>query len=220
MDILRIVDAGRKHWRLLVVGAVLGVALAALGFRYVDGADGPSIEPRAGARYQARTRLLISEPGADLTRARTDPALVDPFGKTVNMAPTYAYLASSDEVLRRAEHRLGRVKEKVSSRALRDAPVIEVTITGSEADHTLRVASVLAASFRDYIEEQQLNADVPPKERIQLRVLSAPKEAKRLRSGAVELAAVSFMAPFLACLGFALAIENARRLRDEGDGAA
>jgi capsular polysaccharide biosynthesis protein len=213
MDVLQVVQAARKHWGLILIGVIIGVLLSFVStFHWVQGNEGPGrMQLRSRALYTARMQLLIAEPHWDIGRYGTP--MPDGFNKTVYMAPTYAWLLTSDQVVKISEGEVGRIRERVSAKAEKDSPIIWLNVTGYSAERSVQVAQSLAASFSQYLKQQQDVRNVPENERIAIQVVAAPKTPKPQRSGAMQLAALTLVSPTILFLGLAVTIENGRRRR-------
>jgi len=214
VDLLGVFEAARRHWMLILAGVVVGVLLAiAVMFRVSETADGRSrLVARTQGVYETRMRLMIDDPNLGL--GRVDGAgLTDTFGKTIYLAPTYAFLMTSDEVLSRVEDRVGRLRESVDAKAQKDSPIITVTVRGTSPQRVVAVAKGVAAEFAQYLDEQQRARRVPDDARTDVVVLTAPRQPGTSASGAVQYAALVLLSPAVLCLGAAIAIESVRRAK-------
>lgn len=216
MDFLQIIAAGRRHWLLMTVGTALGVLLAlGAAFTLADTPVGKRLEPRTAVRYQTKTRLLITEPNLDVARMSPNEVWPNGYTKTVAMAPTYALLIMGDEVRRGAEERIGPLGVKLSSTSHKETPVVELTVTGSDAERTTQAARAVVSAFIDHMATQQDAHNVPEGERVKVEVLSAPASPTRSSSGVLQVGALAFLAPLLGFLALAASLDRSREHRPD-----
>lgn len=215
MDILSIMEAGRRHWLLLTIGAVLGVLLAVLSAYKVawTPGEGPRIAARTSPNYQTTTRLLITEPNLDVARMSPQQEWPSGYTKTVTMAPTYALLVLGDDIRRSAENRIGALNVALTADAVSDTPIIELTATGRDSKRVTEAARAVTEAFIAQLEDQQDERKVPQQERVGIRVLAAPSAPRQSNSNALEIAALFFLTPVLGSLAVAVSLERARERR-------
>lgn len=214
MDIHKVVKAARRQWGVVLMGVLIGIVLIAATTLQVTGSSGDRhLAPRTKDVFEARTRLLITEPNLGVARMDQNQGWPDNFTKTVAMAPTYAYLLVSDAVKEGAAAETGPLRETIKAKAIDNTPVIELTVKGTDAERTTAVSRALSASLVAYLKAEQDRGKVPAQERVHVEVLSAAQTPGRASSSMVEVGALAFMTPLLISLGLAVSIENSRERR-------
>lgn len=214
MDFLQIIAAGRRHWLLMTVGTVAGVVLALIAaFTFTDTDAGIRLKPRTTVRYQTKARLLITEPNLDVARMSPNEVWPNGYTKTVSMAPTYALLIMGDEVRKSAEEHIGPLGVKLSSTSHKETPVVELTVTGPDAQRTTEAAGAVVGAFIDHLSKQQDLHNVPQDERVKVEVLSAPGAPTQSSSGVLQVGALAFLAPILGFLALAASLDRSRDKR-------
>jgi hypothetical protein len=165
--------------------------------------------------------VLIDQPGFGMGRSGRFDITEN---KPTNLAPTYAYLALSDEVMRRASTTLGRPIDRqgvaIQAEAVQASPVFVVTVDGKDPAEIEKVAGAVAAAVESYVKEQQTANRIPRSERLTVAAFGAPSHAEALTSRDTEVAAVLFLIPLFLATGLALVAENVSRNRSAGAGEA
>jgi hypothetical protein len=222
MDLLKVATALWARKRLLAAGLVTALVLVGLGAYKVRLNVGPGaksdvpfvqIEPRSFTTYETVLNLVVDVPGFGL--GRTDVVVEN----GAQLAPTYAYLAGSDSVIRAVERRTGPLRAEISSRPVEDSPVFQLVVDGDDARYIRRVASATADAFIAELVSYQTHNDVPEKKRIIVRTLGAPSRPVVLQSRKYEILGILFLAPLIAAAGLALLLENAAASVREGSAA-
>jgi capsular polysaccharide biosynthesis protein len=205
MDLKRTLDVVWKHRVIVLIGIVIGGALAFLSLFAVDvgrNAADMSIARRSHTTYKATTSLLIDTPGFGAGRA--DVAM----DKPAVMAPTFAYMAMGDEVLARVKKELGGdIKATVTAGEVPRSPVLQIVVEGDDAGYVAKVADTVAAALVEYVTDQQEANEVPVSERLRISVLGAPPP-ETVMSRDAEIAGLFLVIPVLVAVGIAFAVEN------------
>ncbi len=203
-----------RHKGLLLASLVIGVVLALLTLVTVvsvPSSAGPAgrlrLERRSLSTYTQTVAVLIDTPGFGLGRADVSMA------KPTQMAPTFAYLAGSQEVVRRVEKTTGSLKDKVTITAIpvQDSPLVQIVVEGKDQDLVAKTATALGAAVSDYVREQQAANDVASTDRLVLQPLGSPSPPVEVQSRALETAAILFLLPLLASVSLALILDNFQR---------
>lgn len=213
MDILKVFETGRKHWVLLLFGGFIGAILAfSTTFHFVRTPENSRhLEFRSEVVYETKMSLMIAEPHWDIGRSAA--AYPDGFNKASWVAPTYAQLMTSDKVKRIAEDAIGPLRARVSAKSNKDTPILTLTVQGSDSDRTAEVARAMADAFIVYMTNQQEERDVPQSDRMEIEVLAGPQTPAPRPSGVLQQATLALLAPIVAFLGIAIAVDNARSRR-------
>lgn len=206
MDVLKLVQIARKHWMLMTIGAVLGVALAlSVLFRFDPSAPpAERLTQKSYTVYQLDMQLAVMDPGFAMGRAGNDSNRPDTFPKTIQLAETYANLLVSDAVRAAADKSAGRFSGEILSERVQDSPIIQVTMKGNDPKQAQRYGVALAAALEKFLAVQQEQQGVPSKDRMSIQVLSAPSAPKPVQSRQWEMGLVAFLAPLVAAYGVAM----------------
>ncbi len=171
----------RRHWRLVVPGVLLAVALAFLSVVRVS-LDG--IAYRQPAVLQSQSLLLLTQSGfpygqtTGSGRAGARRKVLASFRLSA-LTELYAQMASSDEV-RRMMRRAGAPKtwkivgEPILPRKAGNVlPIIGLYGQAYSAKDAERAAAYGRRAFIKYVKKQQDDAAIPAAERIRIQLLSA-----------------------------------------------
>src|SRR3954452_7600579 len=188
-----------KRWRrMLVVGVVLGIAIAVLvTFRVGPG----GLEWRADPTYTTSSRTFITQPGFPWGRAtlgnsnpgqpvpqdvqKNAPSNLRTFADPARfseLAVVYSYLASSDQIRNLVVPRPGpdqgiRVATIPNPATNEPLPLLEIVTTSSSAAGARRLNMSVIAALRGYLRSNVLANQIPPDQRVQLQVLNPPRTA-------------------------------------------
>jgi capsular polysaccharide biosynthesis protein len=197
----------RQKW-ILLAGVVAGVVLAYLALYEVTYAHGGlQAEARSYSKYSATAALVVDAPG--FGSVRTDV----PMDKSIQMAPTFAYLATTQNVLARVEQMTGGPlanRVKITAEAVQDSPIVTVSVEGDDPALVARVAASIPQAFSDYVSKYQTANGVAGDVRLVLRPLGSYGPPTKVQSRTVEIAAVLFLLPLLTAAGLAILIDNAQ----------
>jgi hypothetical protein len=165
------------------------------------------LERRRFSTYQTQVSFLIDVPGFGV--GRTDI----PMNKPAEMAPTFAYLATSDAVKREVVRSIGRFKEVVAAGAVENSPIFQVVVEGNDPERVAEVAKTYTSEIIKYITQQQNTNNIPNASRLKVRALGRPSTPKKTASRDVEIAALLFLGPILLAALLSLSLESLSRQR-------
>jgi hypothetical protein len=200
MDVLRILTVIRRHWFVMSLAVIIGV-LAVGAVRFQFDRTTRKVEARDLTKYTGVMQLVVIDPKFSAGRTVAPAPDADQFDKTVTLAATYAELASSDAVKSFVPSASGR-GVGVQSEAVQDAPIVDVTLTGTSASQLDAYGPALARAFDTYLHQQQEAAGVPLDQRMYVRML-APPDVTAADSRGWEMGVLAFLTPVL--LGFGVA---------------
>ena len=205
MDLSAVLATVRKHKWLFAIAMVAGVALGVLALFQLSITNQRHliITPRRTGTYSTSVSLLIEDSNYGLGRTTEEG-----IARGAQLAPTYAYLATSEPVLRLVRSRVGNIREAVVGSAVRDSPVVRIAVEGSDPDRVPVVAAAAGEGLRAYIRQYQIENSIPDYERVSLRILGKPEELQVVTSRGTEIAAILFLAPFLVAFLIAATLEN------------
>jgi len=216
---------GRVLWRfrwLVAVGLVLAVLLAVLS---VGKITSHGIAYRKPAVYQSTTTLLLTQNGFPWGRT-TFPG-TSPLGVSSKYAdPTrfssltdlYSQFANSDEVrvlMRRAGAPPTWSVEATPVAATISTGILPVISLAGRADtpaNAVRATQVGRAAFLKYVTQQQVLADIPQSQRIDIQTLQVATPPSIVTPHKKTLPIVVFLAVLSAAIGLAFVLENLRPL--------
>jgi hypothetical protein len=213
MDLLRVFRVARRHWVITMIGVLLGVFCALLvSFKFAVAGGRMRVEKRSATTYKTELQLLITEPGYGMGSAGLlEYSLPNAFGKTREMAPVYAQLVLSDAVLRAASLKIGSpVEELVEAEAIEDTPIVQVTLTGTDARRLTALALALGQSLKEYLAKNQDFYGVPPGDRLSVSILASPKDPVPEKSREWEFALLALLVPTGTSVGIGLILERGR----------
>jgi capsular polysaccharide biosynthesis protein len=138
-----------------------------------------------------------------------------PIEKPIVLAPTYAYFATDDTVMRALEKKYGKpLNAKIAAFPVNNSPVVQLTVEGSDPNYITKVAATAQQAFIAELESYQKTNNIPEESRIVVRPLGPASEPELVVSRQYEILAVLFMLPVIAFIGLALLVDNAKRKRE------
>jgi hypothetical protein len=218
-------DVLRRYRLLVVAGLAASLALAILSYIRVS----PSgVAYRSPEIWSNSSTLILSQPGFPEWRSQLD--VVSPTDRLAGLADVYAAFATSDAVGRELRRRgfgdvfaddgkTGKVTATAVPSTINSAatPLLQVSASGDTPAAATRLTRAATATLLDVVTARQRAADIPPSERITLRVVK--------ESGEPVLIVPRSKTPFIIILlgGLTLTVaaafirDNARRsAREEG----
>ena len=205
------VDVVRRHWKLLLVGLVLTVALAWGAFVAV----GPS--------YQATTEMILLVPHGNTTPGRTADVLPTgnpylSFGGTLNVTGTVIAKAlmgnqGATEVSARGGSASYSVEPPVG-----DAPVLTITATSADPAASLRTAAIVRTLLTRELDRQQRVAGAPQDSWITMAPLEVADHATPQKKSQVRALAAILVLGTAGSVGmcfFAESLAQRRRGRQQ-----
>jgi hypothetical protein len=215
----------RVFWRfraLLVVGLVAAIALSVLSYASVHFRHGSlQLTPRKAIVWTAEARVLITTAGfpwgtaaQEYTPTQGGPSAVGDPTRLANLGMLYAELAGSDTVRHLAiGHRklTGKVTSQVEFTPTGAVlPVVDISSQTNSAPDAILLANRAVSAFQSWVSHQEQTADISPKSRVVVQVLTRPDKPTILVPRKKTLPIVVFLAVMLAFLGMTLVLENLR----------
>ena len=217
-------DVLRRHRLLVGAGLAATLALAILSYIRVS-PDG--VAYRSPQIWSNTSTLILSQPGFPEWRSQLQN--VSPTDRLAGLADVYAAFATSDAVGRELRRRgfgdvfaddgeAGKVTAAAVPSSINSAatPLLQVSASGETPAAATRLTKAATSTLIDVVSARQQAADIPPSERITLRVVK--------QSGEPELIVPRSKTPFIILLlgGLTLTItaafirDNAQRPPREG----
>jgi hypothetical protein len=212
MDLRQIGAAIVAHKRVAVVGVVAAICLALLAHVRVDPFGDPKLSYRKPTVWGSKITLQLTQTGFPEGQVQDPGARRD---SLIGLSPLYARLANTDPVKARMR-RLGPVYGGVRVEPLVDEnrsslPLVRITsFAFSEARVAIR-AQRQATAFIGYIAQQQALNNVPPRNRVILRVVSGPTPPEVVVPRKKTLPITVFLAMLVITGGVILTLENMRK---------
>ena len=206
----------RRHWRLVVPGVLLAVALASLSMVRVS-FDG--IAYRQPEVWQSKSLLLLTQPGFPwgrvLPSTAAGPAAVGA-GRLQSLTELYAQLANSDEVKRMmvkdgAPKTWKIVADPIQQRDSGSVlPVVALSGQAFSAKDAVAAAAYGRRAFIRYLSSQQEEAAIPAAQRVQIQLLNASSTPRPvvIKAHSKTLPLMVLLAVLSATLGLAFILEN------------
>lgn len=218
MDFLNLLAVVRRRPLLVAAGVAAGILLVILTRYAVETSAGEGIrlKERSFANYTVESQLIVvdSRFGMGRTASLSTTAGPDMFNKTIDLAPTYANLLSSGFAVAAAEKVVGPIDAEVQAEGVRDAPIIRLSVTGTDSDRMIKFSSALSDAVKDYLVTEQRARGIEETERVEVQVLSPPT-ISTVQSREWELLLLAFLTPIL--VAYALAVLQDRASLAGGD---
>jgi hypothetical protein len=236
----------RVLWRfrvLVVVGYALALLLAFLSYARPSFDGGrPGIAYRQHESWQTQAVILVTQARFPEGRSTQEYEPADPSkglpavpigdpGRLSNLALLYSQFANSDPV-HKLIRRQGPVEGSIVAGpyAPPDAPpgtvlpLIGITATSDTPTRAVDLARRGARAFMEFIQKQQIAADIPVEDRVVLQVLREPENPSLVAGRKKTLPVMVFLVVMIAALGLAFILENMRprirQVEEEGPPAA
>lgn len=201
-----------RHRRALLASSLIAIFLAVLAYYRVD-VDGvvPKLTPRKAEVWQSEAQVILTEGGfAAGSRAQFPNA-----GRFSGLSTLYARLAESDEVLAliETEEKLPGLFQAapITDNVAGPLPIVALLGKGDTASAAEITLSRGMKGFFKYVGQKQVEADIPPRQRIRLEVLNAPDSATLIQPRKKTLPVVVFLAVMIAAIAIIFTLENAAR---------
>jgi hypothetical protein len=217
MDLRLLVHAAWKQKWIVLIAVVAGLLLAFMTLyridvvREGDGRSRLAVAERSYTVYESQVQLMLFDPLFGVSRAGQDSERPDSFRRTVELAPTYAYLAVGEAVRAALEASVGLSGTSLSCQSVEKSPLLVVNVTGSDEAGVVRVASSVGSTFQEYLRAQQDTYGVPVFDRMAVRQVAEPTPLSSVVSRNIEIAAVALLAPLLIVLAVIYTREGLRR---------
>ncbi len=205
MDLRMALRVLLRHKWIMLIGLVAGIALAVLSLYSINVRDSRvEFTRRSTAVYTATVPVLVDLPGFGL--GRTDV----PMDKPARMAPTFAYLVTSQDVLERVTKEIGPIpkEDKVTAVEVEDSPLFQVIVEGNDPKRVSIEAMAFAKAVTDYVVDRQESSGVLEGSRLVLSPLGNSAPPVEVQSRDVEIAAILLMLPIMTAGGIAFVLEN------------
>ncbi len=225
MDLQLFFSTVLKHRRVIVLGLFLGLIVLALAsysvaFDFQSIYQWPfTVTPRSTGYYETSIDLAIDSPNFGMGSAGISPKSWQAFGRSIELAPTYAYIISSDFMRKRVGARIGKLsnEEQITSENVEKTPIFAVKVEGPDRQRTRRIATVAVDELRAYISDEQESERTPNTDRAIIREIGPPANPKPSQSFYPIKLSLAFLSPVLLAIIMAFVIENVERPADFGD---
>lgn len=219
VDLGRIISVLWKRKTLIFAGMVLGIMFSFLSVYKVDISFNDqepflSYEPRVKTVYTTKTQLVLDGPNFGL--GRISQPRDNEFEKThdlSDLAAVYSYLIVSDQMKEKIIPELNAVNGEVQAEAVKDLPIVEVSVTGTSVDGVKDIAMKVSNYFIGYVTDEQAKNNIPPDQRTVIRLISKPSDPEPIESRASEIAFIVFLMPVFGAAFAAFALDNIERRR-------
>jgi hypothetical protein len=223
VDLDRLVQSILRHRLVAVAGFGAAVVLAFLSYMSVNPFRSPMLEHRKEAFWASAVTLQVTQAGFPEGRT-TVPTSADP-GRLVGLAQLYTSLVNTDPVRKKMPRPIyGSLSTEQLLTPQQDAlPLLKLTAVSRSGAKSVRRARTQAAAFASFILANQARSKVPPKQRVELHVVSGPTKPRVVSPPSKTLPVLVFLSMLTATLALVLVLENRRRGRepqvsDIGDG--
>lgn len=220
MSLSMLISIAQRYRYFIMLGVFLGFVLLMLTrFSMHPDTSNESIlpfklEPRNQQIYRTYIDVMIDDPGFGVGQSGQVSGRRDAFRRTVELAPAYAYMATSDLILSRVEHKLGTISGAVGSNVMEDSPVFRIDVEGKSAKEAIDVAKTIVQTLTEYVQEEQVNSGIQATDRITIRALGNPAAPLVSNSMSLLKSAMAFLSPIIASFILALALENIEREKE------
>jgi hypothetical protein len=214
--------------RLVTVGFVLAVVLAAFSFAKISTAGGsPKLVYRQSETWQSEAKLQVTQKGF-LEGYATPTYQPDPtpgapavqkndLARLSTLAVYWANLATTREVQRFMRHPPTKPNEVTVDAvagppfaSLTYLPVISIKAIGTTAAAASALALDQTNAIIRYVTRNQNSAEIPVPDRVIVRLANPPHEATLIGKRGKTLPVIVFLAVMIAVLGLAFVLENLR----------
>lgn len=215
-----LLSISQKYRYLIILGVFLGFVLLILTrFSMYPDSNNESIlpfklEPRSQQVYRTYIDVMIDEPGFGVGQSGRVDGRRDAFRRTIELAPAYAYMATSELILSQVERKIGPLSGGVSSNVMEESPVFRIDVEGKTEKEAITVANTLVQTLAEYIQSEQNKSGILPSDRIVLKALGSPATPLESNSMSLFKSVIAFLSPIIAGFMLALALENIEREKE------
>jgi hypothetical protein len=229
MDIERFSRVVWRNRRIVFVGAVAAVILAAISVVRVDPLNGdPLFQFRQGQLWSSSLTFQLTqrgfpegrgaiEAGSNQRTPRSSAPVFADTGRLVELAHLYTRLVNSDRVrteMRQSGPILGGISVMQESSDVRaqqsQEPLPLVTLRSANFSRSRSIARVRRQfqAFSDLFTADQVRSRIPISERIELRTVVGPTKPQVIEPRSKALPLLIFFATMISILAFVLIREN------------
>jgi capsular polysaccharide biosynthesis protein len=218
MDLVEYGRVIRRQALIVVLGLTITFALMFLSLVRVSG-DGMVL--RRPPTYQARSTLLVTQPGFPLGQAALPESQPDD-SRMQYLAGLYAELATSEIVRTVIEHDKTRlplprasydVRQLIDPMTNQPLPLMEVAGMSTSQAGAVAIANRVAAGLKQYILVNQNRVRTPKAQRVGLRVVSRANQAEVLQGVKLTTPIMLFILGLIVTLACAFTRDNLKRNR-------
>jgi hypothetical protein len=238
MDIGLYVAVLRRHRRALLIGLGAAILLALLASFRVS-LSPPKLTLKLLPTYSTTSEILVTQAGAPTSRVRltspNDPRdqtgqVIPSFGDPARfeyLAQLYAQLANSYVIKQKV---IGKDGFQLNNKLVLDGgkisgtytaaayttdqgslPIVSIVSSSTSEAASNEIAERATTALQGYLESTQRAASIPPKDRVELVVVTPPNLAKHVKGRPVIMPLAVFVLVLLATGLVVFFIENVRR---------
>jgi len=243
MDLRRHIQVLWRFKAIVIGGAVLGVVMAILASFSVSFSGGPKLEWRSDQTFGSVSTLFVTQtgfpwgrvtlpepallPGADPAVTQPDPATMDEKTRREYAAPerfsdlavVYSYLARSDQV--RALIRPQTAPDQILITPIQNPstgaglPLLLIETHAKSQEMAVKVNEASIEALRQYLREQQDEADIADGARVRIQVLNPPMPAGVTEGRTYMGSVIALILCVAGAIALAYLLENLRSSREQ-----
>ena len=242
MDLRRHIQVLWRFKAIVLGGVALGVVMAILASFSVSFSGGPKLEWRSDQTYGSVSTLFVTQTGfpwgrvtlpepallgADPTIEQPDPATMDEKTRREYAAPerfsdlavVYSYLARSDQV--RALIRPQTAPDQILITPIQNPstgaglPLLLIETHAKSQEMAVKVNEASIEALRQYLREQQNEADIPDGARVRIQVLNPPMPAGVTEGRTYMGSVIALILAIAGAIALAYLLENLRSSREQ-----
>ena len=242
MDLRRHIQVLWRFRAIVAGGVVLGIVMAILASFSVSFSGGPKLEWRSDQTYGSVSTLFVTQtgfpwgrvtlpepalvPGAD-PAVQPDPETMDEKTRREYAAPerfsdlavVYSYLARSDQV--RALIRPQTAPDQIVITPVQNPstgaglPLLLIETHAKSQEMAVKVNEASIEALRQYLREQQDEAEIPDGARVRIQVLNPPMPAGVTEGRTYMGSVIALILAVAGAIALAYLLENLRASRDQ-----
>jgi hypothetical protein len=242
MDLRRHIQVLWRYKAIVVGGVVLGIVMAILASFSVSFSGGPKLEWRSDQTFGSVSTLFVTQTGFPWGRVTLpEPALVpggDPAAQTQlpetadektrreyaaperfsDLAVVYSYLARSDQV--RALIRPQTAPDQILITPIQNPstgaglPLLLIETHAKSQEMAVKVNEASIEALRQYLREQQDEADIDDGARVRIQVLNPPAPAGVTEGRTYMGSVIALILAIAGAVALCYLLENLRSSRD------
>jgi hypothetical protein len=243
MDLRRHIQVLWRFKAIVVGGVVLGVVMAILASFTVSFSGGPKLEWRSDQTYGSVSTLFVTQTGFPWGRVTlpepalvpgVDPVTQQPTTETMDektrreyaaperfsdLAVVYSYLARSDQV--RALIRPQTAPDQILITPIQNPstgaglPLLLIETHAKSQEMAVKVNEASIEALRQYLREQQDEADIADGARVRIQVLNPPMPAGVTEGRTYMGSVIALILAIAGAIALAYLLENLRSSREQ-----
>lgn len=204
-----------RHRRVVAAGLGLAIVLAAFSMVRIGGSG---LSYRQDQQWATTSKILVTQAGFPEGRVVSTDTVDG--SRFTSLADLYASFVDTDPVKQLILAQGAKIKGKVAAATItsdgnsnEQLPIIGITGIAATANDSILVTRRATNALLQYIQQQQNDANIAPKNRVMVQLIQSPGKTKMVRGRPMTLPIIVFLGVMSLALGLVFVLENLARSR-------